>query len=102
MKQGKIFHSVMAGHSRSKNGVASLAYVPTIHVLLSNWHSNTDVDARPKAGHNDFVIAGLDPAIPTMNARRRNVTEMPGIKPGMTTEISRGACARAILQRSAA
>jgi hypothetical protein len=25
--------SVMAGHSRSKNGVASLAYVPAIHVL---------------------------------------------------------------------
>ena len=23
----------MAGHSRSKNGVASLAYVPAIHVL---------------------------------------------------------------------
>jgi len=23
---------VMAGHSRSKNGVASLAYVPAIHV----------------------------------------------------------------------
>jgi hypothetical protein len=28
-------HIVMAGHSRSKNGVASLAYVPAIHVLLS-------------------------------------------------------------------
>ena len=26
---------VMAGHSRSKNGVASLAYVPAIHVLLA-------------------------------------------------------------------
>jgi hypothetical protein len=25
---------VMAGHSRSKNGVASLAYVPAIHVLF--------------------------------------------------------------------
>jgi len=24
----------MTGHSRSKNGVASLAYVPAIHVLL--------------------------------------------------------------------
>jgi hypothetical protein len=27
--------SVMAGHSRSKNGVASLAYVPPIHVLAA-------------------------------------------------------------------
>jgi hypothetical protein len=26
---------VMAGHSLSKNGVASLAYVPAIHVLLA-------------------------------------------------------------------
>jgi len=25
---------VMAGHSRSKNGGASLAYVPAIHVVL--------------------------------------------------------------------
>jgi hypothetical protein len=24
----------MTGHSRSKNGIASLAYVPAIHVLL--------------------------------------------------------------------
>jgi hypothetical protein len=31
----------MAGHSRSKNGVASLAYVPAIHVffaeILKTW-----------------------------------------------------------------
>jgi len=26
--------SVMAGHSRPKDGVASLAYVPAIHALL--------------------------------------------------------------------
>jgi hypothetical protein len=39
----------MAGHSRSKNGVASLAYVPAIHVLLNRQ----DVDARHKAGHDD-------------------------------------------------
>jgi hypothetical protein len=31
----------MAGHSRPKNGVASLAYIPAIHV-----------DARHKAGHD--------------------------------------------------
>jgi hypothetical protein len=27
--------SVTAGHSRSKNGVASLAYVPAIHVFAA-------------------------------------------------------------------
>jgi hypothetical protein len=43
------FDSVTAGHSRPKDGVASLAYVPAIHDLLQ---SNKDVDARHKAGHN--------------------------------------------------
>jgi hypothetical protein len=38
----------MAGHSRSKNGVASLAYVPAIHALLCSQ----GVDARHKAGHD--------------------------------------------------
>jgi len=34
----------MPGHSRSKNGVASLAYVPGIHVLLGCV--TKDVDGR--------------------------------------------------------
>ena len=37
---------VMAGHSRPKDGVASLAYVPAIHASL---HCQ-DVDVRHKAG----------------------------------------------------
>src|ERR1700722_2999827 len=36
----------MAGHSRSKNGVASLAYVPAIHVFAQK----KDVDARHSPG----------------------------------------------------
>jgi hypothetical protein len=40
----------MAGHSRSKNGVASLAYVPAIHVLLPLWQG---VDARDKPAHDE-------------------------------------------------
>jgi hypothetical protein len=36
----------MAGDSRSKNGVASLAYVPAIHV----FRLKQGVDARHKAG----------------------------------------------------
>jgi len=39
----------MAGHSRSKNGVDSLAYVPAIHVLLVE-HRKQDVDARHSPG----------------------------------------------------
>ena len=31
----------MAGHSRSKNGVASLAYVPAIHAFLVGARRNT-------------------------------------------------------------
>ena len=42
----------MAGHSRSKNGVASVAYDPTIHVFLGA----KDVDARHKAGHDGGEI----------------------------------------------
>jgi hypothetical protein len=39
----------MAGHSRSKNGVASLAYVPAIHVLQ---HGKKGLDARDKPAHD--------------------------------------------------
>jgi hypothetical protein len=39
----------MAGHSRPKDGVASLAYVPAIHAFLI---AKQDVDARHKAGHD--------------------------------------------------
>ena len=42
----------MAGHSRLKDGVASRAYVPAIHVLLCRQ----DVDARYKAGHDGFGL----------------------------------------------
>ena len=38
----------MAGHSRPKDGVASLAYVPAIHALLCSQ----GVDAQHKAGHD--------------------------------------------------
>jgi len=47
--------SVMAGDSRSKNGVASLAYVPAIHVFLVRPPQN--VDARHKAGHDEVLCA---------------------------------------------
>ena len=40
----------MPGHSRSKNGVASLAYVPGIHVFLTALLQ--DVDGRDKPGHD--------------------------------------------------
>jgi len=42
--------SVMAGHSRSKNGVASARLCPAIHVFLAD--TSIDVDARHKAGHD--------------------------------------------------
>jgi hypothetical protein len=39
----------MAGHSRSKNGVASARLCPAIHVLDKQ---KKDVDARDKRGHD--------------------------------------------------
>jgi hypothetical protein len=40
----------MAGHSRPKDGVASLAYVPAIHVWLGR---EKGVDARDKREHDE-------------------------------------------------
>ncbi len=40
----------MAGHSRLKNGVASLAYAPAIHVFKAAFQQG--VDAPRKAGHD--------------------------------------------------
>jgi hypothetical protein len=36
----------MPGHSCSKNGVATLAYVPGIHAFVSSRHRAQDVDGR--------------------------------------------------------
>jgi len=46
---------VMAGHSRPKDGVASLAYVAGIHVLL--FMTIKDVDGRNKSGHDDERVS---------------------------------------------
>jgi hypothetical protein len=47
----KIFHLVMAGHSRRRTASLPLAYVPAIHVSLL-CQTKKDVDARHKAGHD--------------------------------------------------
>ncbi len=45
----------LSGHSRSKHGVASLAYVPNIHVsFLSD--ACEDVDGRDETGHDESLI----------------------------------------------
>jgi hypothetical protein len=41
------FAIVMPGHSRSKNGVASLAYVPGIHVFGHKKDVDGRVNPRP-------------------------------------------------------
>jgi hypothetical protein len=51
-----MFFFVMAGHSRPKDGVASLAYVPAIHVLSFDIKG---VDARHKAGHDAEMITSF-------------------------------------------
>ena len=40
----------MPGHSRPKDGVAALAYVPGIHALLRDKEG---VDGRNKSGHDE-------------------------------------------------
>jgi len=48
----------MAGHSRSKNGVAPLAYVRAIHVYVSTERKE-DVYHRGKPGDNDPRVAAI-------------------------------------------
>ncbi len=51
----------MAGHSRSKNGVASLAYVPAIHVLAAAKRKTWMPGTRPGMDENDhirFTVSG--------------------------------------------
>ncbi|WP_271673129.1 hypothetical protein [Bradyrhizobium sp. CCBAU 51627] len=55
----RIAGVAMAGHSRAKDGVASLAYVPAIHELSSD---TKDVEARDKPGHDEILAT---PAIVT-------------------------------------
>jgi len=54
----------MPGHSRSKNGVLSHAYVPGIHALRTCVEK--DVDGRNKSGHDEMGIIRLQytPLIP--------------------------------------
>ena len=53
-KRGVAF--VMAGHSRPKDGVAPLAYVPAIHAFLS---CKQGVDTRDKRGHDGGELGKL-------------------------------------------
>ncbi|HEY3886765.1 MAG TPA: hypothetical protein VGL62_16240 [Vicinamibacterales bacterium] len=45
----------MAGHSRSKNGVASLAYVPAISIRIAK-QCHVYRDGRDKPGHDGFDL----------------------------------------------
>jgi len=46
----------MAGHSRPKDGVASLAYVPAIQIKLAR-RCLPKRDARHKAGHDPEITS---------------------------------------------
>ena len=59
------FVTVMAGHSRLKDGVASARLCPTIHVL--RYRNKQDVDARHKAGHDGGKIETYFPTPPLLS-----------------------------------
>jgi hypothetical protein len=52
-----------ARHSRSKTGVASLAYVPAIYVF--GLTRSQDVDARHEAGHDEPECSEIGTLIAT-------------------------------------
>src|ERR1700686_1541929 len=69
------FVPVMPGHSRSKNGVASLAYVPGIHVLFGTrpktWKAGTSpamtatkapTSSALGEGQSDEIVLAMRPA----------------------------------------
>jgi hypothetical protein len=75
------YRPVMAGHSRSKNGVASLAYVPAIHVLPAR---KKDVDGRIR-GHDEGRGRRFSPSWPGLSRPSTSLpharkTWMPGIR----------------------
>jgi hypothetical protein len=51
LERGVTNPTVIAGHSRLKDGVASASLCPAIHVLALR---KKDVDARHKAGHDEW------------------------------------------------
>ena len=53
-REAQLSKFVMPAHSRSKNGVASLAYVAGIHVLRRIHKQG--VDGRDKPGHDGKLI----------------------------------------------
>ena len=57
----------MLGHSRSKNGVASFAYVPGILVL--KFCKMKDVDGRDEPGHDEVSIPSEQYLLPVERFR---------------------------------
>jgi hypothetical protein len=65
----------MPGHSRLKDGVASLAYVPGTHVFLMRAK---DVDGRDKPGHDGCLGYLADQLSQGFDARRSIISQMLG------------------------
>ena len=61
--------NVMAGRSRSKDGVASLAYVPAIHVLLQGVSAKTWMPAFAGMTLNGPEMLRVDAAPPAAVSR---------------------------------
>ena len=62
----------MPAHSRSKNGVASLAYVAGIHVFRER-DKNKGVDGRDKPGHDGIIDSRCVGSYVSANAPRVSV-----------------------------
>src|SRR6266700_4282080 len=69
----KIRDGVMAGHSRSKNGIAPLAYVPASS--LRRAQCLPDRDARDKRGHDVKDASGARKVAPPRQAVRDHLLE---------------------------
>jgi quercetin dioxygenase-like cupin family protein len=84
----------MAAHSRPKDGVASLAYVPAIHGL--GGAAKKGVDARHKAGHDAYDAAATQNRIAGSEAMSQKAEFHNLAKPddGLLRELAKGVTTR--------
>src|SRR3981189_408979 len=70
-RRAPTLHTVMAGHSRSKDGVASLAYLPAIPLT----HARRS--PRPEEARSAFSKAGPRRRVPAAHGSRRALARAP-------------------------
>ena len=89
----------MAGRSRPKDGVASLAYVQAIHVFLHGPAAKQDVDARDKRGHDEKSVEPTSMPAATAGPEIERLIQLLARLPGLGPRSARRAALHLIKKR---